>query len=60
MRTQVIWGIARTDPETARTALRRYPLDPQQQAQIEATLRGRKDGGPDSMEEEGYLDESQN
>jgi hypothetical protein len=44
-RMQAIWAVASSDPEAARTVMRRYPLDPQNQAQLELALRQRKDGG---------------
>jgi hypothetical protein len=37
-------ALSATDPEDARTVMRRYPLEPQRQAELEAALRQRKEG----------------
>jgi hypothetical protein len=37
-------SLAVSDPEGARTVMRRYPLDPQQQARLEDALRRQKNG----------------
>jgi hypothetical protein len=47
-RSQAVWNTAMSlvasDPEGARTVLRRYPLGPEMQAQLESTLRQHKEG----------------
>jgi hypothetical protein len=57
-RMQAIWAVASSDPETARTVMRRYPLDPQHQAQLEAALRQRRGGDTYNMQDT-YMEASE-